>query len=125
MSPLGPLQRLPLDPTAEASINGPTAKLQDLGDIPAIQDAVGQDGGMLEKPYDYEELVKRDKVNPDIFWLRDQSLEDSDDLATLKVLATEIADDLEGRFQTCTHTPRRTMHRRVRPHCCCIASDCN
>ena len=30
--------------------------------------------------FDYEELMKRDKVNLDIFWLKDKSLEDSDDL---------------------------------------------
>jgi hypothetical protein len=30
--------------------------------------------------FDYEELLKRDKVNLDIFWLRDRSLEESDPL---------------------------------------------
>ncbi len=30
--------------------------------------------------FDYEELIKRDKVNLDLFWLRDKSLEDGDDL---------------------------------------------
>jgi type I restriction enzyme M protein len=29
------------------------------------------------KSFAYDELIKRDKVNLDIFWLRDQSLEDS------------------------------------------------
>lgn len=38
--------------------------------------------------------MKRDKVNLDIFWLRDKSLEDSDDLPAPDVLAQEIADDL-------------------------------
>ena len=32
--------------------------------------------------FDYEELLKRDKVNLDIFWLGDKSLEESDDLRT-------------------------------------------
>jgi type I restriction enzyme M protein len=45
--------------------------------------------------YDYEELIKRDKVSLDIFWLRDKSLEDSDDLPEPDVLAQEIADDLQ------------------------------
>ena len=45
--------------------------------------------------FDYEELVKRDKVNLDIFWLRDTSLEDSDDLPAPEVLAAEIVADLE------------------------------
>ena len=39
--------------------------------------------------------IKRDKINLDIFWLRDRSLEDSDDLPTPDVLAQEIADDLQ------------------------------
>jgi type I restriction enzyme M protein len=29
------------------------------------------------KSFTYEELTKRDKVNLDIFWLKDESLEDS------------------------------------------------
>ena len=46
------------------------------------------------RSFGYEDLMKRDKVNLDIFWLRDKSLEDSDDLPTPDVLAQEIADDL-------------------------------
>lgn len=45
--------------------------------------------------FEYDELAKRDKVNLDIFWLRDKSLEDSDDLPEPDVLAQEIADDLQ------------------------------
>ena len=29
------------------------------------------------RAFDYDDLVKRDKVNLDIFWLKDESLEDS------------------------------------------------
>lgn len=47
------------------------------------------------RSFDYDELLKRDKVNLDIFWLRDKSLEDSDDLPEPDVLAQEIADDLQ------------------------------
>lgn len=47
------------------------------------------------RAYDYEELIKRDKVNLDLFWLKDKSLEDSDDLPDPDVLAEEIADDLQ------------------------------
>jgi len=46
------------------------------------------------RSFDYDELEKRDKANLDIFWLRDKSLEDSDDLPDPDVLAQEIADDL-------------------------------
>jgi len=49
--------------------------------------------------FDYEELLKRDKVSLDIFWLKDKSLEDSDDLPPPDVLAHEIADDLETALE--------------------------
>jgi type I restriction enzyme M protein len=44
----------------------------------------------------YEELVARDKASLDVFWLRDQSLEDADDLPAPEVIAAEIAEDLEA-----------------------------
>ena len=42
---------------------------------------------------------KRDKVNLDIFWLKDKSLEDSDDLPDPDVLAQEIADDMQTALE--------------------------
>ena len=45
--------------------------------------------------YDYEELLKRDKLSLDLFWIRDKSLTDTDSLPPPDVLAAEIADDLE------------------------------
>jgi type I restriction enzyme M protein len=51
------------------------------------------------RSYDYEGIIKRDKVNLDIFWLRDQSLEDSDDLPDPEILAQEIADDLQAALE--------------------------
>lgn len=51
------------------------------------------------RAFDYEDLVKRDKVNLDIFWLKDESLEDSEDLPKPGVLAEEIADDLEAALE--------------------------
>jgi type I restriction enzyme M protein len=45
--------------------------------------------------FPYDELLKRDKLNLDIFWLRDKSLEDSENLPEPDVLAQEIIDDLE------------------------------
>jgi type I restriction enzyme M protein len=47
------------------------------------------------RAFSYDELTKRDKLNLDIFWLRDKSLEDSDDLPEPDLLAQEIADDLQ------------------------------
>lgn len=49
-----------------------------------------------------DRFVQRDKVNLDIFWLKDQSLEDSDDLPKPDVLAEEIADDLEAALEQFT-----------------------
>jgi len=48
------------------------------------------------KPFGYEELMKRDKVSLDIFWLRDESLEDSANLPEPDVIAAEIAEDLQA-----------------------------
>jgi type I restriction enzyme M protein len=46
--------------------------------------------------YSYDELMGRDKVNLDIFWLRDESLEDSANLPDPDVLAREIVVELEA-----------------------------
>ena len=48
------------------------------------------------RSYTYEELAARDKANLDIFWLRDESLEDSANLPDPDVLAREIVEDLEA-----------------------------
>jgi type I restriction enzyme M protein len=41
----------------------------------------------------------RDKVSLDIFWLRDESFEESDNLRDPDILAQEIVDDLEAAFE--------------------------
>jgi type I restriction enzyme M protein len=51
------------------------------------------------RSYDYEELVARDKASLDIFWLRDESLSDSDNLPAPDVIAQEIVDDLEAALE--------------------------
>lgn len=43
--------------------------------------------------------MARDKVSLDIFWLRDESLGDTDDLPAPEVIAAEIAEDLEAALQ--------------------------
>ncbi|MYB09537.1 MAG: SAM-dependent DNA methyltransferase [Acidimicrobiia bacterium] len=48
------------------------------------------------KRYTYDELLDRDKVSLDLFWLRDESLEDIDNLPAPAVLAAEIAEDLQS-----------------------------
>ena len=55
------------------------------------------------RPYSYDELMKRDKVNLDIFWLRDESFEDSENLPGPDLLARDIAENLEtalGQFSS-------------------------
>jgi len=44
--------------------------------------------------FSYEELSARDKVNLDITWLRDESLEDLDNLPAPEIIAREIVEDL-------------------------------
>jgi type I restriction enzyme M protein len=51
------------------------------------------------RAYDYEEVAKRDKLNLDIFWLKDESLEDSANLPDPDVIAVEIVEDLEAALQ--------------------------
>jgi len=48
------------------------------------------------KSFTYEELLKRDKLNLDIFWLKDESLEDSANLPPPDVIAAEIVEDLQA-----------------------------
>lgn len=51
------------------------------------------------RAYDYAELVARDKASLDIFWLKDESLEDSDNLPPPGVIAAEIVEDLESALE--------------------------
>ena len=51
------------------------------------------------RSFDYDELVKRDKANLDIFWLRDESMEDSASLPPPDVIAEEILEDLRAALE--------------------------
>ena len=62
------------------------------------------------KKYTYDELIERDKVSLDVFWLRDESLEDTDNLPAPGVIAAEIVEDLEAaleEFRALGREPRR------------------
>lgn len=48
------------------------------------------------RAFSYNDLVQRDKASLDIFWLKDESLEDSENLPDPDVLAREIAENLEA-----------------------------
>ena len=47
----------------------------------------------------YGDLIARDKVNLDIFWLKDDSLEDADSLPPPDVIAAEIVENLEAALE--------------------------
>ena len=49
--------------------------------------------------FTYEELMRRDKANLDIFWLKDESLEGTDDLQPPDIIAAEIAENLEAALE--------------------------
>ncbi|HET7743444.1 MAG TPA: class I SAM-dependent DNA methyltransferase [Gaiellaceae bacterium] len=46
--------------------------------------------------FSYDELIARDKVSLDLVWLRDESLEDLENLPPPDVIAQEIVEDLEA-----------------------------
>jgi type I restriction enzyme M protein len=48
------------------------------------------------RSFDCEELINRDKASLDIFWLKDESLEDSENLPEPDTLAREIVEDLQA-----------------------------
>ena len=49
--------------------------------------------------FTYDELTQRDKANLDIFWLRDESLEDAENLPPPDQIAAEIMEDLRGALE--------------------------
>jgi type I restriction enzyme M protein len=51
------------------------------------------------KPFAYAEVTQRDKTNLDIFWLKDESLEDTENLPEPEVLAAEIAENLQSALE--------------------------
>jgi len=51
------------------------------------------------KSFTYDELTKRDKVNLDIFWLKDDALEESANLPAPHVIAEDITMDLETALE--------------------------
>ncbi|MBS1847981.1 MAG: SAM-dependent DNA methyltransferase [Actinobacteria bacterium] len=52
--------------------------------------------------YSYDDIVARDKASLDIFWLRDDSLTDVDNLPAPGVIAAEIVEDLTAALEAFT-----------------------
>jgi type I restriction enzyme M protein len=51
------------------------------------------------KSFTYDELAKRDKLNLDIFWLKDEALEESANLPAPEIIAQDITNDLEAALE--------------------------
>jgi type I restriction enzyme M protein len=51
------------------------------------------------KAFTYNELMQRDKANLDILWLKDESLEDTENLPAPDVLAAEITENLQSALE--------------------------
>lgn len=51
------------------------------------------------RKFSYDEIIARDKTNLDIFWLKDKSLADLDNLPDPDILASEIIENLEAGLE--------------------------
>ena len=81
-----------------------TLKRSDLDDFVACynpKNRIDRKESERFKAFTYEDLVKRDKVNLDIFWLKDEALEESANLPAPEIIAQEIAADLEAVVLRC------------------------
>ena len=65
--------------------------------------------------YSYEELLKRDKLSLDLFWIKDKSLTDTDSLPPPDVLATEIADDSPPHSSSSQRSPQGSREHTNQP----------
>lgn len=54
------------------------------------------------RKFSYSDLIKRDKLNLDIFWLKDDSLEDIDSLPAPDIIAAEIVENLQAALEQFT-----------------------
>jgi len=61
-------------------------------------------------------LIVRDKTSLDIFWLKDESLEDSENLYAPDVLAKEMLEDLtpeDGDHRVYVQFGGHSFHRKI------------
>lgn len=52
------------------------------------------------RKFSYDEIIQRDKTNLDIFWLKDESLADLDNLSDPDILANEIVENIEAGLES-------------------------
>lgn len=51
------------------------------------------------KAFPYEDLIRRDKVSLDIFWLKDESLKDLENLPDPDTIAKDITENLQSALE--------------------------
>src|SRR5574337_210341 len=87
---------------------------------PRRGEGVGGNDGRWQS-YNYDELISCDKASLDIFRLKDESLEASDNLPDPDVIAQEIVDDLESALEqfreiaTVKRSPRNLLYAAFPP----------
>lgn len=52
------------------------------------------------RKFNYDEIIERDKTSLDIFWLKDESLADLDNLPDPDILANEIIENIEAGLES-------------------------
>ncbi len=64
------------------------------------------------RAYDYDQLIARDKASLDIFWLKDESLEDSDNLPAPEVSGGQRRP-VAARFLRSKHSQGYGDHTQI------------
>lgn len=67
------------------------------------------------RSYDYEDLLKNDKLSVDLFWIKDESLEGSTSLPDPDVLATVIVEACRTPGTVYRHRPELGRREKVTP----------
>ena len=67
------------------------------------------------RPYRYDELVARDKASLDIFWLKDEALEDSANLPPPDEIAADIVEDLRAALEQFEQLQASLEARNLKP----------
>lgn len=52
------------------------------------------------RKYSYDEIIEREKISLDIFWLKDDSLTDLENLPNPDILANEIIENIEAGLES-------------------------
>lgn len=97
--PAGPAGRRSCQSVTKSGCGGNPLRLEHLQDFIASFNAANRSARAESERFHrfgYDELIARDKASLDITWLKDDSLEDTDNLPPPEVIAQEIVEDLEA-----------------------------